>query len=119
MTMTVAASLPLFPYLADRGLLVNEYGIITTKGAFEGVPAPIPEVFDRSLEGDSLSFEDENGHEVVRVEVDGDLRRSYPAEFAHVQEVWIWQDDQGFVRFLYWESKAAADAEAAAIENTL
>ena len=67
-------------------------GIIRSPGKFEGEAQYAPYFYDALLNG----FADTDEGDVATFEVNDDDRKLFP-ELADVQNVYLWESDQGFI----------------------
>lgn len=67
-------------------------GIIRSPGKFEGEPVYALHFYDALMNG----FADLDDGDVATFEVNDDDRKLFP-ELANVQNVYLWESDQGFI----------------------
>jgi hypothetical protein len=80
--------------LLAEGYGVNEFGVITDPGKFEGEPLWVVYFYEQMLEGSGDDWGGGAGETVFTVSAED--RKEFP-ELEDIGTVIIWESDQGFV----------------------
>jgi hypothetical protein len=100
----------------DDGYKTDDMGRITSPGKFEGEMYYIPELWDLVLEGGADEEIGDYPTYAVFV-VDADLLKKYPEITREVAELWLYEDDNGFVRSHEFNKREAKEFRKAIEEE--
>lgn len=99
--------------IATYGLTVNERGIITNPGKFEGEPSYVPALWDAAIEGRSDRTVMDGETEISCFQIDEEIAEAIgEAGAMRGMFVCLWEDDQGFVFSETWSEDDLTKAEA-------